>query len=210
MVLEARENAEKVWYPIVWETEKDASNVVDYNIHEEITKDASSVINANNDTTTGMATVIPWINAPKLIASTSIIWDLSWEEPVQVRSNISAIINYRSYGSQEELLTNISITNEWWAWFTVSSGIITVGKAWIYNIIMNIPNVWYDWSYGKSIRMYVNNAEIIKSITVMDTTDVVNYTMWLWAWDLIKFTCTISDGGVFYPSWTLTILFTKQ
>jgi hypothetical protein len=33
--------------------------VVDYDIHDEITKDTSSVINANNDTTTGMATVIP-------------------------------------------------------------------------------------------------------------------------------------------------------
>ena len=77
-VLEARKNAETVWYPVVWETEKDASNVIDYDIHDEITKDTSSVINANNDTTTGMANVIPWINAPKLIASTSIIWDLWW------------------------------------------------------------------------------------------------------------------------------------
>jgi hypothetical protein len=33
--------------------------VVGYDIHDEITKDASAAINANNDTTTGMANVIP-------------------------------------------------------------------------------------------------------------------------------------------------------
>ena len=72
MVLEARENAETVWYSVIWEKEKDASNVVDYDIHDEITIDTSSVFNANNDTTTGMANVIPWINAPKLLMWTSI------------------------------------------------------------------------------------------------------------------------------------------
>lgn len=75
MVLEARENAEEVWYSLVGEEAKEASNVVDYNINPEITKDASSVTNANNDTTTGMANVIPWVNAPKLLESTSVIWD---------------------------------------------------------------------------------------------------------------------------------------
>jgi hypothetical protein len=33
--------------------------VIDYNINEEQTKDVSATINANNQTTTGMATVIP-------------------------------------------------------------------------------------------------------------------------------------------------------
>lgn len=78
MVLEARYKAEEVWYSLVWEEQKEASNVVDYNINEEITKDAAAVENANNQTTTGMATVVPWINAPKLIASTSIIWIEWW------------------------------------------------------------------------------------------------------------------------------------
>lgn len=73
-VLSARENAEKIWYQFIWDKTEEASNVIDYNINEEITKDASAVFNANNDTTTGMANVIPWVNAPKLIAQTSIIW----------------------------------------------------------------------------------------------------------------------------------------
>jgi hypothetical protein len=72
-VLEARKDAEKIWYPVVWETTKDADNIIDYDIREEQTKDISAEINANNQTTTGMATVIPWVNAPKLIESTSII-----------------------------------------------------------------------------------------------------------------------------------------
>jgi hypothetical protein len=73
MVLEARADADKVWYPVVWEKTKDADNVIDYDIREEQTKDVTAEINANNQTTTGMATVIPWVNAPKLIESTSII-----------------------------------------------------------------------------------------------------------------------------------------
>ena len=77
-MLEARKKAEKVWYQVVWEEAKDASNVIDYSINEEITKDKSAEQNANNQTTTGMANVIPWVNAPKLIAKTSIIWDLWW------------------------------------------------------------------------------------------------------------------------------------
>lgn len=75
-VLDARYKAEKVWYSLIWEKAKEDPNVIDYNINEEITKDTSAVLNANNDTTTGMATVIPWVNAPKIIAETSIA---GWE-----------------------------------------------------------------------------------------------------------------------------------
>lgn len=85
------DNAEKVGYPVVWEEVKDASNVIDYQINEEITKDTSWEINANNDTTTGMATVIPWVNAPKLLAETSIIWWWGkwWAEVVEISDYLS-------------------------------------------------------------------------------------------------------------------------
>ena len=89
MVLEARYKAEEVWYSLVWEEQKEASNVVDYNINEEITKDASATENANNQTTTGMATVVPWINAPKLLAKTSIIWDSWWKNVVEISDYLS-------------------------------------------------------------------------------------------------------------------------
>jgi hypothetical protein len=70
--------AEEIWYWIIWEERKDPENVIDYNINSEQTKDAFAEINANNQTTTGMANVIPWINAPKLLAKTSIIWWWGW------------------------------------------------------------------------------------------------------------------------------------
>ena len=114
-VLEARKDAETVWYPVVWETEKDASNVIDYNIHDEITKDTSSVINANNDTTTGMANVIPWINAPKLIANTSIYWAW-WDSGSawchlyhEVRFNISTATTPLEYD-----VKTLTISSEVW------------------------------------------------------------------------------------------------
>lgn len=74
MILDDWENAKTVWYFEVWQEPKEEANVIDYNINWEQTKDAAAEINANNQTTTGMANVIPWINAPKLIAETSIIW----------------------------------------------------------------------------------------------------------------------------------------
>ena len=96
-VLDARYKAEKVWYSIIWEKAKEDPNVIDYNINEEITKDTSAVFNANNDTTTGMANVIPWVNAPKLIAKTSIIWiDFNawyqWSVYIRFKNSTSATV----------------------------------------------------------------------------------------------------------------------
>lgn len=93
MVLQARYKAEEVWYAVVGEKEKELPNVIDYNIKPEITKDASAVENANNQTTTGMADEIPWINAPKLLESTSIICD---------KKNASNIVEISNYTSIEE------------------------------------------------------------------------------------------------------------
>ena len=70
--------AEEVWFNYVWEEKKEPSNVIDYNINSEQTKDLSAEINANNQTTTGMADVIPWVNAPKIRAETSIVGGWAW------------------------------------------------------------------------------------------------------------------------------------
>lgn len=71
-------NIEEIWYWIIGAEEKLPDNVIGYNINEEITKDASNVINANNQTTTGMAELIYWVNAPKILAKTSVIWADWW------------------------------------------------------------------------------------------------------------------------------------
>jgi hypothetical protein len=73
---------EEIDYAIVWEEEKEASNVIDYNVREEQTKDTFAEENANNQTTTGMANVIPWVNAPKLVWDTSVYWGGWWAIPL--------------------------------------------------------------------------------------------------------------------------------
>lgn len=158
-VLEAWQDAEKVWYPVVWEEKKDPSNVVDYDIHEEITKDASNVINANNDTTTGMATVIPWINAPKLKEETSIYW-WWWVKIVEISDYTSVderqpIVN--SILSWEWLVVHCAFT-EWSAlqklYFTpfinIDSSIIRFGWMYVGDHWFRI-NCWLSWKTVTSV-----------------------------------------------------------
>ena len=72
--LSAWKDAKEVWYQVVWEEIKESPNVIGYNIREEQTKDTFAIDNMNNQTTTWMADAIPWMNSPKLLATTSIIW----------------------------------------------------------------------------------------------------------------------------------------
>ena len=165
-VLDAWKDAEKVWYPVIWEVVKDASDVIDYDIREEQTIDQSSVVNANNDTTTGMANVIPWINAPKLIASTSIIWDLGWWWGSDTKSLVKVPISYFNTGQIQPLTTWIEITNEWWAWFIDSSWTVKVWKAWIYLIHIEIPYVFGSPYFSKTIKIYRNGTTLVTSTTL--------------------------------------------
>ena len=89
----------EIWYNIVWEPVKDADYVIDYNIREEQTKDAFAEKNANNQTTTGMANVIPWVNSPKLLLDTSIIW-----------TKIVNISNYQSVDEWQNVVNKVI----WW------------------------------------------------------------------------------------------------
>ena len=112
-VLEARKDAEKVWFPVVWEEKKDASNIIDYDIREEQTIEQSSVFDANNDTTTGMANVIPWVNAPKLLESTSIYKN--------VGNKTWYVIFSGSWGTSTGWISTwqlrpLSISEQWWAY----------------------------------------------------------------------------------------------
>lgn len=137
MVLQARYKAEEVWYAVVGEKEKELPNVVDYNIKTEITKDTSAVENANNDTTTGMADVIPWVNTPKLIADTSII---GWWLKVSTASANKSMTG----GS------NAAID-----WYTISS------NGWDIYIDDAHPARIYSaswWTYMVGINLYTSNA----------------------------------------------------
>lgn len=159
-VLEARKDAEKVWYPIIWEEKKDPSNVVDYDIHDEITKDTSSVINANNDTTTGMANVIPWINAPKLIASTSILglewWGAAW-------ANLSASISIHTDYAETIYLDSKT--------FTISSEVWDLKfKQWANWIIIPKTATYYlQVAYPKWLSLWQITTYIMQDNEIIHT-----------------------------------------
>lgn len=141
MVLEEREGAEVINYPVVWEEVEDPSNVIDYNIREEQTIDTNSVINANNQTTTGMATVIPWVNAPKLIASTSIYW-IKGADPSTV------IIEW---ASSYHPLWSFNYISTVWNYWSASNKLVAPEK-WTYSIEFTCwdNQIWYTpdtWHY---------------------------------------------------------------
>lgn len=137
-VLDARKNAEKITYQIIWKDIKDASNVIDYDIHDEITIDNSSVLNANNDTTTGMATVIPWVNAPKLKLSTSIYVD-KLEIP-SVWATLSQSYGFYRPTDASIYWRNFTITDARWNWEITYYD----SPQWIQRSWMKIP---YEWTY---------------------------------------------------------------
>ena len=208
-VLEARKDAEKVWYPVVWETTKESSDVVDYNINEEHTKDIAAEMNANNQTTTGMANVIPWVNAPKLIADTSIIWMWWWEAEATI-SNISVPINYNSSWQYQQLDSWITIINQWWAWFTEASWTVSVWKKWIYSVEVFIPFVFDTYWYNKTITIKNNWVNVLQETTALNENKTVKFTLWLNSWDAITMYCQVSTSSYAYLNGTMTLTFTKQ
>jgi hypothetical protein len=200
MVLEARADADKVWYPVVWEKTKDADNVIDYDIREEQTKDVSAEINANNQTTTGMATVIPWVNAPKLIESTSIIsnpsvWyiyaraDFKWD-PIP--------------WNDSEVLKVLSITDKMW------EPNFTINATWLR---VKFPR---DWVYYLHIY-YANSLSYAYRLNTDVYTDLkwtIAYDEWVYGqahekeltlefkkWEVLTVYCSVLP----YSEWTWTV-----
>lgn len=153
MVLEAWKNAEKISYPVIWETQKDASDVIDYNIREEITKDKSAEINANNDTTTGMATVIPWINEPQLLYDTSIHKYRIGEKSPSVAITATA-------SSSSEAFSNFVYvaTSDLDFWNNTSYLIVPV--TWLYKMHFEWWDQQYWWSPHPS---WTNTFTILKN-----------------------------------------------
>lgn len=179
-VLDARKDAEKVWFPIVWETQKDPSNVVDYDIHWEITIDTSSVFNQNNDTTTWMATVIPWINAPKLIASTSI-YGIKWADPSTV------IIEWTSNWHPLWNFTYVSTVWNYWD----ATNQLTIPEKWTYSIDFTCwdSQIWYTpdtWHYNDYSILV--NWEVVATVnTPLRLKWNVKCALELNKWDIITF-----------------------
>jgi hypothetical protein len=159
-VLEARKDAEKIWFPIVWETEKDASNVIDYNINEETTIDNTSVTNANNQTTTGMATLIYWVNAPKILEKTSVYQNtesLYWWVTATWTTRVTVVDAQIENTIRNWTLSNqignieFKVQNDYWTLLTW----LRIPKSWYYEIDIH----WFHGSSTFSLDYELNIAK---------------------------------------------------
>jgi hypothetical protein len=182
MVLEARYKAEKIWYQFIWEKPKENADVIDYDIHEEITVNASSVFNANNDTTTGMATVIPWVNAPKLLYGTSIIGMAWWW---QYAVGTAACADNRVWdGRDEEALPQWTITltgyTDWK--FILSGNDLKVIEWWTY--LFNIEQTNYTRT-SQTTDYYIRTKVTVNDSVVVDWRVFYWPTAFKWSWPIV-------------------------
>lgn len=201
-VLEARKDAEKIWFPVVWEERKDASDVVDYSINEEITKDASWIINANNQTTTGVATVIPWINAPKLIAETSITW--LPEEEWSYYGNCEAVLSVwmitippwttPDYSSKELFSYSCTLPFD----FDFNGKWLVFPKSWWYEIEVTYYSTWQS-EFTRYDNLYLNNTVIWTNSGRSSYTDTIQLN--IKKWDVIWFSTRVHNS---FPSTTVS------
>ena len=221
-VLEARYNAEKVWYPVVWEKQKEASNVVDYDINEEITIDTNSLFNANNDTTTGMATVIPWVNAPKLIENTSIYQNSEWK--TWWATLFKSV--HLSYPNSDTMWirTDWTISNEYWnikfewkTWPTLQWSWMEIPVAWWYEMTITYPKWWSNFKVDVVLDLlkwwFGNNVTIVNHVAAYNNTVVTETIRYHFnAGDRIAAFLTLHYTGsadAFSYNWDMTIVITK-
>lgn len=182
-VLDARKDAEKVWFPVVWEENKDTSNTIDYDIHEEITIDTSSIFNANNDTTTGMATVIPWVNAPKLLEGTSIYSNVANKTAQAIVNGSGSWIVEAVWDVKSWTIRPLSISSQQW-WYTY--------KIWNYfNWVTNVPEAAIiapaSWiyllkvTYYSSINSLYRYYDLYNNLTLIKTFRNDSYYSQTWS-----------------------------
>lgn len=215
-MLDARKNADEVGYPVVWEEIKLNANEIPYNIREEQTIDQSSVFTANNDTTTGMATVIPWINAPKLIATTSIYWDLwgwGWEE-IKFWGKLSATINMANYwGNNDKYFRTWALSElRWDKNLTQWTNWIVIPASWWYQFDCTFPAGYSEWKDDTYI-LSMNEGQLYYDAWAYNTTvHTASFKVKLEEWDEI-YTRTIFTyiGSSDYASWSkpMTMIITK-
>lgn len=208
-LLDAWYKAEKVWYNYVWEETKDASNVIDYNIRSEQSKDISAEINANNQTTTGMANVIPWINAPKLIEDTSIYKKIKTLSVTADAWNIH--INISPWESPKTVdITQFTLSNEdWTVKFTQTVDWLKVPATWTYVFTVRAPDSKSNWTIEAKLMKW---ATAINSYTcpVWQTTTFTAIVP-LNVWDVIyyRFVNTFTGGGSASLNTTISMDITK-
>jgi len=222
MVLEARYNAEKIWYPVIWERAKESSDVIDYNINEEIAVDRSSVFNANNDTTTGMATVIPWVNAPKLIQTTSIYQN--WEGTTWWVTASGSISLSRPDDTTWRVRTTWVLSNEYW---NIKYNIrneadilrnwLRIPVSWWYKLDITYPYWWSTFSVDVDIEIAKwwrwNDETIVSHIGQYNTSvETETVTHQFSAWDCLFAYLTLNyrwSSSAFFWTFNITMTITK-
>lgn len=217
-VLEARYKAEKVWYSFIWEKAKEDPNVIDYNINEEITKDTSAVFNANNDTTTGMATVIPWVNAPKLIAKTSIYWiDFNawfkwWVQFRYLAATSTTIPIWEEVSVWVDRMTE-ERDERWpydfkymqWKW-------IVIPTNWTYELKCLLDWAWTGWSayFDATLDTFVWGVLAHTSAsTTWWTTETFNINAYKWQWITFRVNYDNRSTDTKYAQYILRATLTK-
>lgn len=176
-VLEAWQWAEKVWFPVAWEQIKYASNVIDYGINEEITIWDNSFINANNNTTTWDATLVYWVNAPRILEKTSIY------QNSEEKMWSSTLVFTWTLDNPDEPSINIrsaSITNNYWNIELYNR--ITTG-SWV-NWVLIPVSWWYqlDITYAQWWGSQIHVDTIIKTAQWFSWDDIIDQYLYAWSW----------------------------
>lgn len=200
-LLDAWVNSEKVWYQYIWEEVKEASNVIDYNINEEITTNTSAVFNANNDTTTGLATVIPWVNAPKLINTTSIYWIdqnawFQWSVQFRFYQHDSWYVTVPAWESMTFWIDRMTQKRNqvWpydfkymqWRWMIIPSN-------WTYTVGILYARTW-DWGGVNSYLEWLLNWEVVYTTTRSSSWDLNDtFTIYPHQYDSLMFRVTFEN-----------------
>ena len=214
MVLEAWEKAEKIWYQYIGQEVKEPSNVIDYNINKEITKDASNVINANNDTTTWMATLIYWVNAPKLLEKTSVYRNevsLQWQSTLAFTQTLVRPDDYywsirtatitKNYGNIT--FENVSIEAYYNNWVQTSRyNWVEVPVSWWYQLDITWARwAWSSWLTSTWIKIanWISGGVTVKEHLNQNAWTVTESMKYYFnAWDKIyvynEFTSTLSTS----------------
>lgn len=179
--------AEIVDYDVIWAKPKQSDNVVWYNFREEQSIADFSKTNANNQTSTWQADIVYWVNRPKIIAETSIVWDLWWWGWWGGSLKYCCMTTGR-------IRWNASETNEL-TWWTMTQNLWFTENSWIV-----IP-VW--WLYYISAYVYTHNASTDATLeflmrvngwtTAIEVENLIAYNLILStyyqfnSWDVVKF-----------------------
>lgn len=228
MVLEARENAETVWYPVVWEETKDASNVIDYNINKEVTIDTTSMFNANNETTTWEATLVYWVNAPQILEKTSIHEIVNWQN--NYSKSYSLVSTDLWDNDWHTYLRTPTIQEQWWQYlysiwdyfnwyYFLSQRALIIPETWTYNV---------SCKYYSTVTVYNRKYEIrINDSKIKDLQNdwyywqywnaypteefVISANKWdkLVAYVSLKYTAHLWPWEWVWTNWNITIQLTK-